>query len=453
MKQWFNGGQNLWSRGPSSVEEDICLDNDQLPELKPIAIVAAVIGKPQITLTRLSNFRRLQRAWVYVLRFIKISHTKVRDASPIQAHEIAEATHLIIKFVQKESFEELFDELKAGKRKLKQYRNLAPFIDADGLIRVGGRLKYSSIPYDGKHQILLPEKHHVTQILIRQLHCDNFHIGQQGLLCIVRERYWPINAKILIRRIVSKCYTCFRQNPPTVNQFMSNLPDYRITPSPVFSNTGVDYAGPVYLKEAGKKKTVYKAYIALFICMATKAVHIEVVSNLTAENFIAALQRFISRRGMVVNMYSDNGTTFVGANHELAELRKMFKKQQKVNDFCASKGIQWHFIPPRSPHFGAIWEAGVKSAKHHLKRVIGETKLTFEEMTTFLTQCEAILNNRPLFPVSDDPNDIKVLTPSHFLIGRSASSIPELSYAETKINRLNRWQHLQLMKEHFWKRW
>ncbi|XP_058817812.1 uncharacterized protein LOC131681118 [Topomyia yanbarensis] len=171
---------------------------------------------------------------------------------------------------------------------------------------------------------------------------------------------------------------------------------------------------------------------------------------------VSALQRFISRRGMVNNLHSDNGTTFIGANHELAALRQLFEEQAhqtKLNDFCISKGIQWHFIPPRSPHFGGIWEAGVKSVKYHLKRVVGETKLTYEEMTTFLAQTEAILNSRPLVQISDDPNDLEVLTPSHFLIGRSALSIPEPSYEKEKIGRLSRWQHIQLMREHFWKRW
>ncbi|XP_053686218.1 ankyrin-3-like [Sabethes cyaneus] len=125
-----------------------------------------------------------------------------------------------MRLVQQESFRELHEDLKKGKRKLKQHRSLASFIDTDGLIRVGGRPKYSSIPYDGKHQILLPEKHHVTQILVRQLHNDYFHVGQQGLLSIVRERYWPINARVLIKRIVSKCYVCFRYNPPPTDQFM-----------------------------------------------------------------------------------------------------------------------------------------------------------------------------------------------------------------------------------------
>ncbi|XP_062540876.1 uncharacterized protein LOC134208930 [Armigeres subalbatus] len=385
MEQWFKGAPTLWLQDSSDNDERICLDDNELPELKP-AIVATAVQRPMsLDLTRMSSFRRLQRAWAYVLRFIKNVRTKVRNTSDLQVCEIAEATQTILKLVQKEAFDEIFDAMVKGKQ-LKQYRGLALFVDKDGIIRVGGRLKYSSIPYDGKHQILLPEKHHVTEIL----------------------------------------------------------------------NTGVDYAGPVYLKEAGRKKTLYKAYIAVFICLATKAIHIEVVSNLTGENFIAALQRFISRRGMVSNMYSDNGTTFVGANHELAELRRMFEDQalqRKLNDFCTTKGIVWHFIPPRSPHFGGIWEAGVKSVKHHLKRVVGETKLTFEEMTTFLAQCEAILNSRPLIPVSDDPNDIEVLTPSHFLIGRSALSIPEPSYEDVKVGRLGRWQHIQLMKQHFWKRW
>lgn len=459
MDQWFKGDPALWLQNPVNAEGTICLDDSELPELKVTAVVSAAVHQDSfLDLTRMSSFRRLQRAWAYALRFIKICRTKVRITSDLQTQEIVEATQVILRLVQKEEFKELFDTLKDNKKKLKQYRGLAPFIDVNGLIRVGGRLKYSSIPYEGKHQILLPQKHHVTQIIVRQLHEEHFHVGQRGLLSIVRERYWPINARLVIKRIVSKCYVCFRHNPQPVNQFMGNLPNYRITPSPVFSNTGVDYAGPVYLKESGpgRKRNAYKAYIAVFICLATKAIHIEVVSNLTAESFIAALQRFISRRGMVVNMYSDNATNFVGANHELAELRILFEDQahqRKLNDFCTSKAIQWNFIPPRSPHFGGMWEAGVKSVKHHLKRVVGETKLTFEEMATFLAQCEAILNSRPLIPVSEDPNDNEVLTPSHFLIGRSALCIPEPSYSEQKVGRLNHWQHIQLMKEHFWRRW
>ncbi|XP_062713663.1 uncharacterized protein LOC134290521 [Aedes albopictus] len=440
MDLWWDSSPFLWELDPKYNDERIKLSDNEVPELKPTVVVATTVqAKPLIVMTRLSNFRRLHRAWAYVLRFCKNVRTKNRDTLELKAQEMADALHAILKQIQKEEFRELFRSLAGDEAKRNRYSGLAPFIDTDGLIRVGGRLKYSSIPYDGRHQILLPEKHHVTAILIQQLHEDNFHVGQRGLLSIVRERYWPINAQMLIKKIISKCHVCCRHNPRPVAQYMGNLPDYRITPAPVFSNTGIDYAGPIFLKEAGRKTVVYKAYICVFVCMATKAIHMEVVSNLTAGNFIAALQRFISRRGMVANIYSDNGTTFVGANHELAALRQLFEDQatqRKLADFCISKGIQWHFIPPRSPHFGGIWEAGVKSVKHHLKRVVGETKLTFEEVSTFLAQCEAILNSRPLIPVSNDPNDVEVLTPSHFLIQRPALSIPEPSYDEVKIGRL-----------------
>ncbi|XP_062558045.1 uncharacterized protein LOC134222917 [Armigeres subalbatus] len=343
MEKWWNSSPLLWKRNPGDDEERVKLDDNEIPELKP-KVIMATVQKPSIDLTRLSSFRRLQRAWAYVIRFIKNARTKQRDTSALTARELDGAIQAIIKLVQKQAFDDLYHALENNVNKRNKYSGLAPFIDTEGVIRVGGRLKYSSIPYDGKHQILLPEKHHVTAILLRQLHEDNFHVGQRGLLSIVRERYWPVNAMMLIKGIISKCHVCYRHNPQPVSQYMGDLPNYRITPAPVFSNTGVDYAGPIYLKEAGRKTVVYKAYICVFICMATKAIHLEVVSNLTAGNFIAALQRFISRRGIVSNMFSDNGTTFVGANHELADLRRLFEDQahqRKLHDFCASKGIQW----------------------------------------------------------------------------------------------------------------
>ncbi|XP_062539151.1 uncharacterized protein LOC134207450 [Armigeres subalbatus] len=237
---------------------------------------------------------------------------------------------------------------------------------------------------------------------------------------------------------------------------MGNLPDSRVNPAPPFSKVGIDYAGPFMLKTGGRGSRPQKAYVVVFVCMVVKAIHFELVSNLSTDNFIAALQRFSSRRGLPSDIHSDNATCFVGANHELAALRELFNNEQhqhKLDEFCSVKGIRWHFIPPRSPHFGGIWEAGVKSMKYHMKRVVGDTKLTYEEMTTFLAQTETILNSRPLGQMSEDPNDLTLLTPSHFLINRSSVALPEPSYEEEKIGRLSRWQHVQVMQQHFWRRW
>ncbi|XP_065094383.1 uncharacterized protein LOC135714900 [Ochlerotatus camptorhynchus] len=376
------------------------------------------------------------------MRFIDLKKEKdvISVTKSVTAEEMVKAEKVIVRLIQQETFSDLLKLLRSRSSKRHNLSSFAPFVGEDHLIRVGGRLKYSAIPYDGKHQMLLPEKHYVTEILIRKLHEEHHHVGQGGLLAIVRERYWPVKAKLIIKKVISKCQICARCYPIAGSQFMGDIPASRVNQAPVFSKVGIDYAGPFLLKLGGRSPKVYKAYVVVFVCMVVKAIHFEVVSNLTTDNFIAALHRFVSKRRLPSDIHSDNGTAFVGANHELAALRDLFNDQQhqrKVEEFCAVKGICWHFIPPRSPHFGGIWEAGVKSSKHHLKRVVGGTKLTFEELTTFLAQTEAVLNSRPLFPMSDDPNDLSVLTPFHFLIGRSGLAVPEPSYNEEKIGRLS----------------
>lgn len=445
----------LWEPQPILSEPEP-FDESMIPEVKSTVMMAAVRSDPPIVLNRLSSYKRIQRAWVYVHRYIDIVMHKKKEFGEITADEIRMAEKSILLLVQRESYGDVLKALESKSVLRQPYRNLALFVDEDGLIRVGGRLKYSAIPYDGKHQVLLPQKHHITETIVRGLHQEHFHVGQNGLLAIVREHYWPVHAKQIIKKVVSSCQVCARQRPVPGVQFMGNLPEVRVNPSPPFSKVGIDYAGPFMLKLGGRSTKLYKGYVVVFVCLIVKAIHFELVSSLSTDDFIAALQRFSSRRGVPSDIHSDNATTFVGANHELAALKQLFEDQQhqlKVKEFCSAKGIRWHFIPPRSPHFGGIWEAGVKSMKYHLKRVVGETRLTFEEMSTFLAQTEAILNSRPLCPMSDDPSDYSVLTPSHFLIGRSGVALPVPSYGDEKLGRLDRYQHIQLMHQHFWSKW
>ncbi|XP_046684430.1 uncharacterized protein LOC124370182 [Homalodisca vitripennis] len=177
---------------------------------------------------------------------------------------------------------------------------------------------------------------------------------------------------------------------------------------------------------------------------------------MTSEAFIAAFKRFISRRGIVTNMYSDNGTNFVGAERELRELQDLFtneEHQRRIVEESTAHLIKWHFIPPRSPHFGGLWEAAVRSVKHHLKRVVANASLTFEEFYTTLTMIEACLNSRPLTPLSTDPNDLSPLTPGHFLTGDALTALPEPNICYIQLNRLSHWQRTQQIAQHFWTRW
>ena len=238
---------------------------------------------------------------------------------------------------------------------------------------------------------------------------------------------------------------------------MGNLPRVRLTQARPFLNVGIDYCGPFYVKEKKfRNRTRVKIYVAIFVCLVVKAVHLEVVSDLTTDGFLAALKRFTARRGNPLNIHSDNGTNFVGANNELRELYALLNS--KSHKECCIKslsdqGIKWHFIPPLSPHFGGIWESAVKCFKHHLTRVVTDQLFTFEQFNTFVIEVEAILNSRPLTPISSDPNDLLVLTPGHFLIGDALTSLPEVDYRQISTNRLSNWQHIQRIRQHFWSRW
>ncbi|GFU88492.1 integrase catalytic domain-containing protein [Trichonephila clavipes] len=253
---------------------------------------------------------------------------------------------------------------------------------------------------------------------------------------------------------------CCRYRATTSNKLMGDPPTYRVTPSRPFSVCGVDYAGPInILRYRGRGAKTTKGYIALFVCFVTKVLHLELVSDLTSEAFIASLKRFCAKRGAPKHIYCDNGTTFVGAGRKLQEIFKFVSKLNENEHFCyflSQVNIEWHFFcsPPVSPHFGGLWEAGVKSIKYHLKRVIGNTNLTFEEFSTLLTQVEAILNSRPLvfLDCDNDPDSLNILTPSHFLIGEVITSSPEHTN-DDKLSLHSRWDIVQKMKLGFWRKW
>ena len=187
-----------------------------------------------------------------------------------------------------------------------------------------------------------------------------------------------------------------------------------------------------------------------------KAVHLELVSDLTSEAFIACLRQFVSRRGKPTLMWSDHGTNFVGAAREMCEMVDFLRSQKArgvISNFCSAQNIEWKFIPEHAPHFGGLWESTVKSMKSHLKKVTLNVKLTFEEYSTILTQIEACLNSRPLVSLPVDDDGIEALTPGHFLIGRPLEALPDPSFSYRSLSILRRWHLCQAIVRHFWKRW
>ena len=220
--------------------------------------------------------------------------------------------------------------------------------------------------------------------------------------------------------VLFKCITCIRYRASSMVQRMSSLPYSRVNRSPPFSHVGINYAGLIKIRSAsGRGYHAMKGYIVVFICFSTKAVHLEAVTGYDSKKFLNAFKRFIARRGLCTDVYFDCGTPLVGADSELISIFSKYSTDFKkiINDLSDLK-VTWHFNPPASPNFGGLWEAAIKSFKFHLKRVLGENSLTYEELSTLFCNIEVCLNSRPLCPVLDDSSDLAVLTPVHFLIGR-----------------------------------
>lgn len=452
--QWLRQSKQCW---PSKkIVESTELESKRVVSVNSTLVVDDVNN----LLSRYSTLRKLIAVTGFCFRFCKNCK---EPASKIvnewlTVKEQTRALEFWIKYVQQLNFTKEISNLKENMDLQKNSRiiNLSPFLDNDGFLRVGGRLKHSNLSYNEKHPIILPNKSDLTNLLIDEVHKHTLHGGVQLMMATLQRKYWIIDSRNSIRHRTHKCTTCFRQRAEAAQQKMGDLPAARINIARPFSNSGVDYAGPINIKTSkGRSPKTTKAYIAIFVCLAVKAVHIELVSDMTTESFLAAFRRFAARRGTIENMYSDNGTTFVGASKEINLQFKhhWMSMTQEVRSLLAYEGLTWHFIPPAAPHFGGLWEANVKSMKGHLKRVVGNSTLTYEEMSTTLSQIEACLNSRPLCPITHDPNDFTALTPGHFLTGNAILTPPEPCLLDSNVHRLNRWQYIQYLQQQFWQRW
>ena len=458
---------DLWWKGPAYLYiEPFILPaqpnqpHSELPDRKNKTTSLILIEELTFPFERFSNFSRLLGALAYCRRFVFNSlrtDRSQRKLGPLSIEEVNGAEIVVLRIVQNQTFKDETVALQSDKPLSVRSKvlSLNPFIDANKLLRVGGRLRNSSFPEYKVHPILLPAKHYITKLIFRLEHVRALHCGVQQLLYLVREKYWPVHGRNIAKLTVRTCNTCFKANPRSVNPLMSDLPSPRVHLSFPFANTGVDYAGPFLLKDRrGRGCKTFKAYVSLFICLSTKAIHLELVSELSTAAFLSAFKRFIARRGMPETIYSDNGKNFVGASNELKALGQFLSDHQdEISASATYHGLSWKFIPSYSPHMGGIWEVGVKSMKAHLKRVIGNSVLTYEDFQTVLVQIEGILNSRPISPLSTDPTDLNPLTPAHFLLGRPSNAIPEADITQVKENALNIHQRLQAIRQHIWKRW
>ncbi|XP_055714197.1 uncharacterized protein LOC129808445 [Phlebotomus papatasi] len=281
-----------------------------LDDFKTAEVTALIIETPRKkeepqsedeNITRFSSLTHLIRVTALLKRFFNnLKNKAMKKTGKISDEEYKEAKTTLIRRIQETHFKREINCLQKNQPipSNSKILSLSPFLELRVGLRVGGRLQHSNLDYDAKHQIILPKNSHFTKLIIQYTHDITLHGGTQLMLNTLRQEYWIIYAKSGINKIIHKCLACFKQKATQHNQLMGNLPDHRVRPSAPFTTTGIDYAGPFSTK-CSKTRGIktYKGYIALFVCLATKATHLEYVSDLSTEAFLAALKRFIARRG------------------------------------------------------------------------------------------------------------------------------------------------------------
>ena len=403
---------------------------------------------------KFSSWTRYRRVIAWTCRFIHNARLPncSRIKGPLSVSELNRAEVLAVKCSQRKCFPDDFEALSKNLPLPPKSSLLAftPYLDEDGLIRVGGRLRKAPLPEETRHPVILDPKSEVTRLVILHHHLKSRCAGDAQVLNNVRQRYWILQGLRAVRKVSHSCRTCRWRRALPRPPVMADLPTPRLGYSlPPFTNTGVDYFGPICVKSGRKTE---KRYGVLFTCMTTRAVHIEIAHSLETDAYIMAMQRMVSRRGRPAHIWSDNGTNFVGAEREIQDALKRLNKQ-RITDELSQHGVQWHFNPPAAPHFGGVWERLVKSVKRALKAVAGNQRVTDETLLTFMAEAESLVNSRPLTHVSSDCNDLEALTPNHFLLGRANMNIPLDVVTDRDLCSRKRWKHAQVMANHFWERW
>lgn len=278
------------------------------------------------------------------------------------------------------------------------------------------------------------------------------HAPPQLLQSLLRQRFWIMASRGLTRSVFQSCIYCFKVQPRNKTPLMGDLPAERVQQSPPFHRTALDFCGHFNVKLHQLRYAIISpVYVCVFVCMSTKAIHLEMISKLSTDAFVAALQRFVSRRGKPAYIYCDNANNFQGAANRFLKL--ITSEDPNLILFSHNNRVEFRFNVPLGPHLGGLYEAAVKSFKLHLKRVMGDSVLTQEEFQTLTARIEAILNSRPLTPLSSDPRDYQVLPPGHFLIGRPLVALPERQYDTESPPFLHRWNLVELYAQQFWQHW
>jgi len=457
--QATNLQDSSWLTGPTFLRQPETMENgdedfplvepDDDREVRPQLVCCKSSVDEGLGLQRFTRFSR----WQSLVRAIGVLKKFVRQfkckstPNPKPDQDAANSNH-VEQFIVKEAQREYYpQEIRNLQRKLtvpakSPLAPLNPFLDSSGVMRVGGRLEKAFISYHEAHPIILPGKTHVAFLIVNMCHDEVLHQGRLATEGAVRSKgYWITGLKRLVTTLVRQCVHCRKLRGKERCQIMAPLPSDRLSVGPPFTNIGVDVFGPweIVARKTRGSQGKSKRWAALFTCLSTRAIHIEVLEDMSTSSFINALRRMIALRGKVKLIRSDCGTNFVGAEKFL-------------------KDIEWIFNPPHSSHMGGVWERMIKSARKILDSMFSDPAMktvTHEVLATLMAEVSAILNSRPITVVSTDPENPVVLSPALLLTHKDATNDGNQMTNDIDIRDIYRvqWKRVQFLSEMFWTKW
>ena len=451
---WLQNEESTWpvKNLPNKNFEMLIQIQSEEKRIKELAIVAGINKKDQekqiISLFGVdekcySSLRKLIRVSVYVMRYIKnrvwnrISaenrrhlceykllvtiFDSLKESVPVTFQEIKLLSLLWISFIQHRQYSDVYVAIKGNKRHCLQMQ-LGLKISEYDILRCHGRYQHAELTEEMKYPKLLPRHEYVTYLVVQEVHRRLIHAGVSHTLSQVRQEYWIPQGRAVVRHVISQCVICKRHNGTSF--CLPNMPPWpkeRVSRSTPFQYIGLDYLGPIRVKEGG---ALEKLWICLFTCLAVRAVHLELVRGLSAKQFLDCLRRYIARRGRPEVIISDNAPQFKLVETVIDQQWSMIFRSDEVLHFFSDEGITWKYTTALAPWQGGFYERLVSLVKQGLRKGIGRKLLSWDKLLTMVTEVEAIVNTRPLTYVYGDFLSGFTLTPAHFLTGNLDTVIP-----------------------------
>ena len=444
-----------------SAEErkNVLYETSLLAEEESLGTYASPIDE-----TLYSSFPKLLRITAWVLRFVHNARAKKnsRISGMLTSKEIQSSENYWLLQKQRQHFPQVLNALHndLNTNKINLISQLGLRLDDRGLIRCHGRLENAAISTDAIYPILLPRKDYFTELLIISYHKKLLHAGVSQTLAIIRNKYWIPKGRSEVRRVTNSCQVCKKWEGGSFKmQGMPPLPKFRVSPSSPFTYVGVDYFGPLYIK--GNKKV----WVCLYTCLAIRAIHLELLPDLSAEQFLLGLRRLVARYGTPAFIISDNAKQFKLSKTIIDKTWEKITKDDDMLSYAANEGIEWKFIVNLAPWMGGCYERMIGLVKRSLRKSLGKTCFNWDQLSTIICEVQAVVNTRPMIYVGDDINSKDVITPSHFLtmnpkIGSATLQSNDqlvdpdvFTNCSTKIAILQTWRKGQNRVKEFWNLW